>query len=171
MSSIAEEYQNHHYFGHTCHRWWASDDILVGGTIYNAADWQRLKQTYGVSACVNVENEHSDVDNKIDLLIEARAPDDGSSRTIKSFHDVFNFVHGVLKPDPKAKFYVHCQMGGSRSPAYAYGILRANYKLSSSYALGLLQRNMINSYGIHPFHTVYLQSAELAIATWAPVAS
>jgi protein-tyrosine phosphatase len=161
---IAEIVPNHHYYGNLTRRWWAHPNILVGGSIYDAADWQHLVKDFHMFACVNVENEHSDNEKNIQWLLEAPAPDDGTPRTIDSFHRVFDFVNKLGR---ESSIYVHCQMGGSRSPAYAYAIMRAIHKMSPHDALyGLTRSEDGWRYGTHPYHTTYLNSAELAIASW-----
>jgi rhodanese-related sulfurtransferase len=76
----------------------------------------------------------------------------------------------ALRVPYDAKLYVHCQMGGSRSPAFAYLILRGKYGLGKEAALNALNRGFVHRkdhtpekeppYGHSPGHWTYMGNVE-----------
>lgn len=160
---IAEFYINKLYLGHTASRYWLADNLLVGGSIVDAADWEHLRTDFGISAVINLESEHSDIGKGIDTLLELPTPDDGQKKDPKLFQSAIAFGQCILN-EPGPKLYVHCQQGGSRSPAFAYAILRGVHGLTKEAALSCI-RACHPEYGNHPVHQAYLDSAEEALSS------
>lgn len=174
-SALAEEYVNTLYrppqfpAGAPCARWWATQNLLVGGSIISPADGKHLAADFRVGVVLSVECERSDEGRWEEGRWEGAhcwAPfSDTGGDASEAMRKLLAFVRchaydywppGVAGP----RYYVHCQMGGSRSPAAAYLVLRLS--LSPSAALVCIQRGK-PGYGQHPFHQAYLAAAEKAL--------
>lgn len=158
---IAETYSNTCYEGHTCKRWWAGPDLLVGGSICDAADMQHLRDNFKIDAVLSVESERSDLGKGIGPYgVWLPFPDDGTPPEKVLVRNAIAFGGSVLMQ--KRKLYVHCQMGGSRSPAIAYAILRA-IGFTSEQTLAAI-RVVKPEYGEHAYHKAYLGVVEAVMA-------
>lgn len=164
-SAVAETYTNTLYGNHPCQRWWLSERVLIGGSILGADDWSHLRDAYGITAVLNVEIEHSDADKGIATLCELPTFDDGLPKPPMWFVAGAQFGKAALA-HPAARLYVHCQMGGSRSPLMGYVILRHVFGCTADKALDAI-RVVKPTYGEHPFHKFYLASAEAALLLMA----
>ncbi len=168
--SIVETYSNALYEGHRCHRYWLPGGffIMVGGSLLGPEDWEHLQADYGITHVLNVETEHDDAGKlPADRLCQVRVPDDGTPFRPEAVLAACLFVaekvaNAPMGQDPK--FYVHCQMGGSRSPAFAYALMRGVFELSPEEALGAVRATHKSDYGNHDFHKSYLSSVESALA-------
>lgn len=160
--SKVESYANKLCNNFISHRWWAHPQILVGGSILDEQDYQHLKNNFNIQSVINVESEHSDLNKNIDNLLEQQVPDNGAPFTKEVVLNVVNFAESALK---KGNIYVHCQMGSSRSPAFAYAILRHCFKMSPEKALNEIAdlRPDPKKYGYHPYHQSYIKSIEDAL--------
>lgn len=162
--SIAEDYTNRRYENHPCQRWWAHPWILVGGSINDAADYQHIVDAFGVRGVISVESEHTD-DVPTDRLWYTPFPDNGIDPGPDVWHRVIQGAKAAFEIDRSGNptpIYVHCQMGGSRSPAAAYVIMRSLLLMSHDGALAAIRRTRPN-YGAHQFHQTYLNSARRAL--------
>jgi hypothetical protein len=175
---LAEIYTNRLYYPdptHKVQRWWVNDDIMVGGSINDAADYKHLQDDFNIKSVLNVETEHSDVGKNITFLSECQVPDDGTPFSIDIVRHAVSFAKMTFGFGP---MYVHCQMGGSRSPAFAYAILRWVFKMNPADALKEVQNGkdwfmkiqngqLIGGsgliYGNHPYHKNYFDSIEKAL--------
>lgn len=148
----------------TANRWWATNNILVGGSILNSEDWQHLKKEYGIDAVVNAETEHDDINKGIDNLLQVRVHDNGGPFPNSYIHQLVHFVKRIGKDKT---FYVHCQMGGSRSPAFVYAILRGCYDMTSEQALAKINEGKPgpNHWGHHQYHQNYIKTVEEGLAS------
>jgi protein-tyrosine phosphatase len=161
---LAENYVNNCYCGHPCSRWWAHPRILVGGSINDADDFDHLVIAYGVKHVISVESEHTDKGKvPTERLTYLPVPDDGSSPSIGHWKALV-LAAGAALQDEDAVLYVHCQMGGSRSPAAAYAIIRAVFEMSPEVALAQI-RAWKPTYGDHAYHQSYMESFEAAWRT------
>jgi hypothetical protein len=165
--SLVETYSNSLYLGHQCHRYWVGNfPIMVGGSLLGPADWEHLRDDFGITDVINVETEHDDSGKLPSAnLLQARVPDDMSPFSEKLVLTVCLF--GLNKLQAGGKVYVHCQMGGSRSPAFAYALLRAVYSMNREQALAVIRscpgREGYGAPG-HTHHTPYLASVDAALA-------
>jgi hypothetical protein len=142
-------------------RWWINDRILVGGAIVSEADGLHLVNEYGIGAVINLQAEA--VDPPIDGIPSVRFPiaDDGTSKPVEFWAGVIGFGNQAL--GDSRKIYVHCAMGGSRSPAGAYALLRTFFKRSPREAVDLI-RESVPTYGAQvQGHLNYINSCEHAI--------
>lgn len=155
-----ERYRNHHYYGHVVRRSWVTEDIMIGGSIIDVPDWEHLRDDYGITGVVNVESEHSDAAWGIPELLERPMPDDGTPRNAEDIAAIVEFARAQFAK--RGRLYVHCQVGGSRSPAIAYAILRGARGLTSDIALKVIQKH-VPQYGTHPTHTAYMQSIDMVL--------
>ena len=156
------------------YRWSVSPRIVIGGSIIDGADWAHLRDDLGVGAVLNVETEHSDLDKEIEKLCEVQVPDDGSFIPYDMVKKALFFSNDFLKSEPTKKLYIHCQMGGSRSPGFAYGVLRFVDGLSEGEALDVIRKGQARTdpnggtgaafYGEHRYHQTYMSSMENFIA-------
>lgn len=161
---IAEDYVNKICINQpTAKRYWITPELMVGGSIIDAADYEHIKSKYYMHGVLNVETEHSDVDKGITDLCEIQVPDDGDPFPLEYVQRAAKFTDEFLtKNKGRKNLYVHCQMGGSRSPAFAYMVLRHHYKMSEANALGQVNGCVPggNGWGWHDYHKRYLKSIE-----------
>lgn len=155
-----ERYRNHHHYGHVVRRSWVTEDILIGGSIIDLPDWAHLRDDYGITGVINVESEHSDAAWGIPELLERPMPDDGTPRKAEDIRAIVEFARAQFAK--RGRLYVHCQVGGSRSPAAAYAILRDVRGLTSEAALKVIQKH-VPQYGTHPTHVAYMNSIDTVI--------
>jgi hypothetical protein len=147
-----------------CYRWTCAPDVSVGGSILGPEDWKHLRDDLGMGAVVNVETEHDDEGKGIEHLLQCRVPDDGSPFPLDYVRQVVSFAKVHLSAGRKV--HVHCQGGGSRSPAFAYAMLRWCHKLSPVGALEAIRGgkgDVLKAYGMHPYHISYISSVEGAL--------
>jgi hypothetical protein len=156
--------------GHPCHRYWIPGGffIMVGGSLLGPDDWDDLQRDYGITHVLNVGADHDDA-GKVpnDRLCQVRVPDDGTPFRPEAVLAACLFVaervaNAPVGKDPK--FYVHCQVGSSRGPAFAYALMRGVFELSPEEALGAVRAAHKTDYGDHEFHKVYMASIESALA-------
>ncbi len=158
--------------------------LICGGSIIDAADWEHIRKDFGAEFCINVQNERSDVGNvPTDRLCEVPT-DDAHAPPIPHENLAKVLEYALSKPND-AKLYVHCQMGGSRTPAFAYLILRGKYGLSAEQALAKVNEGFIErerdhhgdaavAFGAGPDdarrqgHWRYINSIESYLATRGP---
>lgn len=148
--------------GRPCLRHWVHPKVLVGGNLNDLNDWMDLHAAHGIRSNINVD--HRSEAHFGMPLCESPVEDNGnpfpraSVRHVLSFARVQSGIGGL---------YVHCHIGVSRSPAYAYGILRWAFDMSPEQALAGINSSggeYGNDYlGHHPKHAVYLQAIEDAI--------
>jgi predicted protein tyrosine phosphatase/glycosyltransferase involved in cell wall biosynthesis len=154
-------------------RYWVTPNLMVGGSVCDADDWNHLKNDIGIEAVINVETEHSNVGRgfTIEHLLESVTPDNGNQFTVNNVKEVVEFA----KKHKDKKLYLHCQMGSSRSPAFAYAVLRYVDSLSPQDALAKLNEIYPESqlpngggtlYGAHPYHVNYMTSIESALQSF-----
>jgi glycosyltransferase involved in cell wall biosynthesis len=181
---IAEKYTNSTYHYQPTiqtYRWWVPGfPLLVGGSVVSAADWEHVARDFGCEFCINVQDERSDVGTVPDAVLCEAQVSDAHAPPIP--HPALAKVLDFALSKPKStKLYVHCQMGGSRSPAFAYLILRGKFGLSPAGALDALNAGFIVREldhlgdGAKPFghaegHQRYLRSIEEYLANRPVVA-
>ena len=150
---------------------WSLDGVpqfLMGGTILDVADWEHLRKDFAVTHVINLETEHSDV-GKVPavVLFESPTPDNGEMKPAEWFQGIGRFASGNLitadAARASAKIYIHCQVGGSRTPMVVYYLLRRFTNLTPAGALTLIQ-TVKPSFGSAPYHVNYIASAEQALA-------
>jgi glycosyltransferase involved in cell wall biosynthesis len=139
QGSILEAYKNKLYGPNPdcdLNRWCIpAYPLLVGGSVLDAQDWAHLEKDFGITFCINVEMEHSDVGKMPpDKLCEALIHDDGRPIDAANLEKAVDAAKAALER-ASGRLYVHCQMGGSRSPAFAYAILRACFSLDAASAI------------------------------------
>lgn len=166
----AEVYLNKRYQhasypnGVPCMRYFV-DDILVGGSIVDAADAQHLIEKFSITHVLNVETEHSDEGIWPKYLVEARVPDTGLPFPKHAVRAAVAF--GRLTKQMDGKLYVHCQMGASRSPSFAYAILRdRGFSPEAALAKVAAARGPDvggELWGNRPHHKTYMASIEEAL--------
>lgn len=129
-------------------RWWIPGyPILIGGNLQNVDDWNHLRDDFGITHVLDVEAGRPPVvilppENyrKIEMV------DNGLPMAAPLLHDAVTFARDALR-DPTAKLYCHCHMGASRSPAYAYAILRSVYGLNHEEGLVAINRGFPHGAG------------------------
>lgn len=166
--AVLETYANRLYLGHECQRWSVHPKIIIGGSILDYPDWRHLEKDFGVASVINVETEHDDSDKGIDAvgdprqLLQCPVPDDGTPFPAEIVRRVVSFANIMVDEGP---IYVHCQQGGSRSPAFAYAILRWTFRFTADAALAAIRagKPKAANYGDHHYHRSYLTSVESAL--------
>lgn len=141
--------------------------LVMGGSLLGHVDWAHLQNDFGVTHCLNLETEHSDVEIvPTHLLREIPQPDDGQGKPPHWFHSGLLWANFLVdESTPSAVLYVHCQAGGSRTPLMVYTLLRGIYQLQPGASLVQIQ-TVKPSFGSHPSHVNYLASAEQALGQW-----
>jgi protein-tyrosine phosphatase/CheY-like chemotaxis protein len=146
----------------TSTRYWVTQNIMVGGSILDGQDWQHLKNDYGIDAVINTETEHDDAGKGIDHLLQIRVHDNGGPFPNSYIHQLVSFINMLGKDKT---YYIHCQMGGSRSPAFTYAVLRGCYGMTKEQALAEINKSMPNgNYGHHSYHQAYIATVEEGLA-------
>ncbi len=158
---IAENYINHLCCDNPCVRWWAHPLILVGGSIQNREDWDHIKNDFDISSVINVETEHDDAGKVDGPLLQVQVPDMGMPFPSVYVQCAVAFA-SVFIPEDK-KVYVHGQQGGSRSPGFAYALLRGILKMNRAESIASLVEGNGKPYGNHPFHVTYMDSVDSAL--------
>lgn len=135
-------------------------EIVVGDNVTSAADWQHLRKDFNLAVCLNVDGGHSDAAHvSLGDLYEVQALDDGAGlsslhldRAREAYEDARRRGSGI---------YVHCHLGRSRSPAFAYALLRAVGGMSALQAKELLDESTPHGpYGEKWGHLAYLMAAD-----------
>ncbi len=146
-----------------CLRHWVHPSILVGGNLNDLQDWQDLQVAFGIKSVVNLD-ARSESHLGIPALCESPVLDDGNPFSQASVRHVLSFARVQVGIGP---LYVHCHIGVSRSPAFAYGIMRWALDMSAADALKGLDSSG-GEYGdylsYHPKHRVYIEAVERAIS-------
>lgn len=167
-SGVAEDYVNTICINQpTSKRYWVTPELMVGGSIIDANDFKHLQDKYYIGGVLNMESEHSDIDKGIENLCEIQVPDNGTPFPEKFIREAALFTDKFLTENKgKANLYVHCQMGGSRSPAFAYMVLRHHYKMTPEQAFGQIKGVVPgNNYGHHHYHQSYIDAIEKGLAS------
>lgn len=141
-------------------RYWITPNILIGGDILDQADWEHLQKDFGIKSVINVDGR-SDSDKTIENLLEIPVLDDGTPFPKEYIIRAANFAL-----ENKGPIYIHCHMGYSRSPHFAYAIIRQNYKLSKEYALAKVKSCLPSdnhNWGFNQHTNSYIKSIEDAI--------
>lgn len=116
--------------GNVAWRYWVDHDLMVGGSILNEEDWKCLKRM-GCSAVLSVESQSSREDTWVDVpRLHRPFLDDGNLVAPEIIEDCLDFAarfrHGKFdSPYGRGFTYLHCALGGSRSPSIAYAIMRS----------------------------------------------
>jgi len=162
--AVAEQYLNTYAqpSGRICLRWWVHPSVMVGGNVLDRADWKHLHDTYGIRSVLNVDHI-SDVGKGIGFLSECPVPDDGTRlpRGLVRHAVSFARMHAGM-----GRIYVHCHAGVSRSPAFAYAVLRWAFDMGPDEALRAIRAGggeLGESYGVNPKQRAYLDSVESAL--------
>jgi len=161
--AVAEQYVNTYARPHRlCLRWWAHPSVMIGGNVLHEADWKHLRDVYGIRSVLNVDHI-SDAGKGIPLLSECPVPDDGSPIPKGLVRHAVSFARMYLG---MGKMYVHCHLGVSRSPAFAYAVLRWVFNMGKEEALRAVQTGggeLGENYGTDPRQRAYIDSVESAL--------
>jgi hypothetical protein len=145
-----------------CRRWWAHPSVLVGGNVLSAEDWASLRDGLGVRSVLNVDHLSSE-GLGIERLCQAPVPDDGTPLPAGLVRHAVSFARLWIGLGP---VYVHCHLGVSRSPAFAYAVMRWALDMGPDAALEAVRSGggeLGRSYGEHPRQRAYLDSVEAAL--------
>lgn len=137
-------------------RFWADRRLLVGGAILGAKDWEHLRRDLGVERIIEVSTETRDIDFvPEDRLLHLPTPD-GQFTPPELFIAAVDYAISRWSE----RIYVHCFMGESRSPSFAYAILRWR-GLKPHEALDRIER-IRPGWGAHPLTALRLETIERA---------
>jgi hypothetical protein len=160
--SLAETYSNTYAIhNRVCRRYWVHPKVMVGGNVLDAADWKHLQDTYSIASVLNVDGI-SDVGKGISHLSECHVEDDGTPFPRHIVRQAVSFAKLTTGFGP---IYVHCHLGISRSPAFAYAILRWVFEQSPEEALKAIRASAGEwgqGYGTSGIHISYINSIEKA---------
>lgn len=142
-------------------RYWVAPNLLIGGNICNQDDWEHLKNDFNIKSVINVDgdlsNGHSDKNKNIDNLLEYYVPDNGQPFPANCIKEIIAFA----KKHISEPIYLHCHMGISRSPHFAYAILRGCLNMSKKEALSKIYESLPMSHIGFNNHTInYIKSIE-----------
>lgn len=159
---IVEEYVANPSLGHVTHRYELAPGLLVGGLIVGPDDWRHLRDDLGVRSVLNVANDDTDAGKGVEFLSECPVPDDGSPFPHDLVRHAVAFVKMTRGLGP---VYVHCALGNSRSPAFAYASLRWVWRMSADQALATVRAGKpgLTTYGTYAAQASYLASVESAL--------
>lgn len=142
-------------------RYWITDKILVGGNILNMDDLNHLKNDYNIKSIINVDAMQNHT-GAIENLLQVSVLDNGDGFSKEIVNKVVDFASANLN----APIYIHCHLGFSRSPHFAYAILRACYKYSKECSLQKIKSSLPTSsheWGFNQHTSKYIESIELAL--------
>lgn len=100
--------------------------LLVGGPVTSEADWRHL-EALGVGHVVCV-TDPADVGVPIRAYTHAAVEDNGNPFSFEKLATVTDAAHRAFCAGKWV--YLHCWMGASRSPSFAYAVLRKVFSLS-----------------------------------------
>jgi len=139
--------------GHPTARWRPHPLILVGGSINKdfvdvyepkepyrySNDWNHLAHELGIAAVLNTEIEQSDAGKGSAemVLCECGVLDNSLEYPPEIILRAVEWSRKVIQ---FGAIYMHCHMGGGRSAAFAYAILRSVLGLSSEESLQTIQQ-------------------------------
>lgn len=147
-----------------CVRHWVHQRVLVGGNLNDREDWMNLMVHHEIVSNINLD-ARSDAHIGMRYLCESPVPDDGNPFPRAAVRHVLSFARvqaGI------GGLYVHCHIGVSRSPAFAYGILRWAFDMSPEEAMAGINSGGAeygsDYLGYHPKHRTYIDAVESAIS-------
>ncbi len=173
--AIAEFYQNRFTNppNQECSRYWVHPMILVGGNVNDGTELIRLRQQFGICGFINLDHNEpegltgieNDWESFFEDCLENPVLDDGQGFNRADVRRVVSFAH-AFKDHPIS---INCHVGFSRSPAFAYAIMRWVYEMTGQEALHALN-TADGPYGSAylmcvPKHLVYIDSIEAALST------
>jgi CheY-like chemotaxis protein len=147
----------------TMARYWVAPHLLVGGNICDQKDWEHLTRDFSIGSVINVDG-HTDKDKQIDNLLELPVQDDGNPFPADYVRQAVKFA----QQHSDRPIYLHCHVGASRSPHFAYAVLRGCNKMTSEDALTKVCQAVPDYYqwGFNQHHASYLKSIEDALQGW-----
>ncbi len=153
--------------GHTVLRWFVPGwPIMVGGNVTSADDWSHLERDFGITHCLDVEaGRPNDGRVPADRYKKIEMVDNGMPMAAALLVEACSFAKEVLS-DNANKLLTQCHMGASRSPAYAYAILRSVYGLSHDEGLIAVNRGFPHGEGWHWSYHPAQQAYVGAIDCW-----
>jgi hypothetical protein len=160
---ILEEYVCNSYYGHRTVRWTVHPLVIIGGLINGPEDAKHLQDKLGVRSVINVATDDTDEGKGIKLLSELRVHDDGAPLPPEMVRHACAFAKMFVGFGP---VYVHCALGNSRSPAFAYAILRWVFQKSREEALRAIREGkpgITEQYGDGWVQRNYITSVESAL--------
>ena len=150
-------------------RYWVHDRVLVGGSIIDATDADKLS-AIGITHVLSGEHERDDTGKWPDNKRGRFAWEDNSAAIDEALlHALFDHVEKLFASEPEAVLYVHCQMGGSRGPTLGYLVLRLVFKYAPAQAMRAIRESWAgDNRQPNPNwvpHLDYIQSIERALET------
>lgn len=141
-------------------RYWINDKLLIGGNVFSKEDWKHLQDDFGIGAVINVDGI-SDKDYGIENLLEVPVPDDGTHFSKENVLKIIDFY----KQHSEKPVYLHCHLGMSRSPHFAYAILREAFNMNQEEAYLFLKCAIPfeNRWGFSQHSQSYVASIEEAL--------
>lgn len=137
--------------------------IVIGGLINGAEDAKHIQDDLGIQSVINVATDDTDEGKGITRLSELRVPDNGTPLPPEMVRHAVAFAKMFVGFGP---VYVHCALGNSRSPAFAYAILRWVFRKSRDEALQAIREGkpgITEQYGEGWVQANYLTSVEAAL--------
>jgi hypothetical protein len=173
--TLAETYQNRFTNppNQVCQRYWVHPMILVGGNVNDGNELIRLRQKFGICGFINLDhnrpNDLTGIENDWESFFEdcldQPVLDNGEGFNPEDVRRVISFAYG-FKGYP---IHLNCHIGYSRSPAFAYAIMRWVYGMQCGEATRALNESggpFGSSYlNAAPKHRTYLFSIERAWPT------
>lgn len=149
--------------GRPCVRFWVHPQIMIGGNLNGPEDWAHLRDKYGIRAVVNLDHR-SEAWMGMPALSECPVEDNGQGFSRHHVRQAVSFAWLWTGIGP---IYVHCHIGVSRSPAFAYGMLRWIYGMSEDAALTAInmgEGEFGASWETVPKHVTYMKSVDRALS-------
>lgn len=150
--------------GGLARRFWLHPRVMVGGSILDASDGQHLQRDYRITHTLSAESEHLDTGKGFGDDQVCRTPfiDDGAGIPEATVHEALDWAERVLA-NPGTTLYAHCQLGGSRGPAWGYLVCVGVLGEDPARVVRRLRRAHYR--GGDP-HGNYIGSIDAGIATW-----
>jgi len=147
----------------TIPRYWITPKILIGGNINDQSDYKHLEYDLNIKSVINLDGPEAERNIFVPNLLEFYVPDNGEAFSKERIFETIAFAEKHIK-DP---IYIHCHMGMSRSPHFAYIVLRGVYKLSPEEALLKIKEALPtdrHNWGFNQHSANYIKSIEEAIS-------
>lgn len=135
--------------------------VVIGGSVTGAADWSSLV-ALGVTHCISITNP-PDIGVPADRMLHDPTDDDGTPFKPEHIARIVAFARKALSEG--GKLYLHCWVGASRSPSFAYAVLRAVYGLGKEAAFAAIGTHYPwgSPYGSDPKHVAYMNSIDACV--------
>lgn len=162
---IAEHYVNTFTStGITIPRYWITPNILVGGNVLDEQDLHHLENDFGIKGFINVDRKMEFIKENDYKFLQFYVADEGAGFPEEKVHQVVKFAEAHAGHP----IYINCHIGFSRSPHFAYSVLRHCYNMNEKEAMARILQSLPSVQHHNGFNTHtknYIPSIERALSS------